>query len=121
MFVMPENLDVIIKFFDCFCSFDATYDILLEKWGREPEWMDSQKTAALIVSVKALLFEAAEKEILQLFSIPRLIVKLLRVARSEANELLQKYLTVIKLKQPQDGNLRVQENAKVIVHFNILT
>lgn len=106
MFVMPENLDVIIRFFDCFCSFNATYDILLEKWGREPEWMDSQKTEALISSVKALLFEAAEKEILQLFNIPRVIVKLLRVAGSETTELLQKYLTIIKLKQPQDGNLR---------------
>jgi hypothetical protein len=121
MFVMPENLDVIIKFFDCFCSFNATYDILLEKWEREPEWMDSQKEESLIRSMKTLLFEAAEKEILQLFNIPRVIVRLLKVAGSDTNALLLRYLNIIKFKQPQDGNMLASENAKIIVHFNILT
>lgn len=36
MFVIMENLDVIMKFFWCFSKFNATYQLLLEKWNDDP-------------------------------------------------------------------------------------
>lgn len=51
MFVIEENLEVIMKFFGCFSKFNGTYHLLLEKWNNDSEWMDGEKLEIIMKHV----------------------------------------------------------------------
>lgn len=93
MFVLEDNMEVIMRFFEFFSRFNATYQLLLDKWANQPEWFDQEKINAIVESLQSLFEgEDATRELLPLSNVPKVIVKLLAAAGKTIFPLLRKYL-----------------------------
>lgn len=44
-----------MKYFDCFCGFNKSYELLLHKWNKDPTWITQEIKASILKNIETLL------------------------------------------------------------------